>query len=206
MDYLSKSDQKMMTILGKISDTAILNCLFMITCLPIVTFGAGVAALNDNCERMNKGASFIVREYVADLKENFILKIKIGLTLLLVFAAILFNFTVIANLANPIFQVLMTSLLGVISCLFLLVANLIFLIPIDQEVKGIDRITTIVTIGLKNPKWTCLLILWNVLNLSLFIASLLGFKIISFYYVSVGFALMGRVNAKCFNKIKIPSK
>ena len=54
MDNLFSFDNKFFEDLGKISDIVILNFLFIISCIPIITIGASVTATYSVAMKMTK--------------------------------------------------------------------------------------------------------------------------------------------------------
>ena len=65
-------DSKFMEIFGRITDLVLLNILFLITCLPLFTIGASLAALYTMTFRlMREEYSGIIRSYFRAFKDNF---------------------------------------------------------------------------------------------------------------------------------------
>lgn len=65
-------DSRLMQILGRITDLILLNLLYLLCCLPIVTIGAATSALYTMCFRlMREEYSGIAASYFRALKDNF---------------------------------------------------------------------------------------------------------------------------------------
>ena len=65
-------DSKLWRFFDYVGDMAALNLLFIVTCLPVVTIGASVTALNSVLfKRKEKRADDVKREYIRDFKANF---------------------------------------------------------------------------------------------------------------------------------------
>lgn len=65
-------DSKIMQIAGRITDLIWLNCLYLITCLPIVTIGAATTALYSLCfSLMREEYGSITKTYFKAMKANF---------------------------------------------------------------------------------------------------------------------------------------
>lgn len=65
-------DSKIMQVLARIADLVLLNIVFLLTCLPVFTIGAGVAAMYTLCFRMlRQEEGHIIRPYFRAFKENF---------------------------------------------------------------------------------------------------------------------------------------
>lgn len=67
-----KFDGKFYEIISKLTDLVILNILFLICCIPIVTIGAATTALYGVTKKMTKKSEgYIVKNYFKQFKENF---------------------------------------------------------------------------------------------------------------------------------------
>ena len=83
-------DSPVMRFLGKIADLMILNILYLISCIPLVTIGAANAALYDVCARLSRDDALIWRHYWKAFRSNFKKATAIWLILAAV-AAILYG-------------------------------------------------------------------------------------------------------------------
>ncbi len=65
-------DSKFFTVMSKIGDFIVLNVLFVITCIPVITIGTSFCALYDTCKkRLYDKESYVAKNYIAAWKENF---------------------------------------------------------------------------------------------------------------------------------------
>ena len=65
-------DNKFFNVMSKIGDFIVLNLLFAITCIPVITIGASFCALYTACKkRMYDKECYITKNYIAAWKENF---------------------------------------------------------------------------------------------------------------------------------------
>ncbi len=72
MERLFNVDSKLFLFINKIVDLVILNLLFLITSLPIITIGASLKALCETALRLvNNTESYIVRNYFTAWKNAF---------------------------------------------------------------------------------------------------------------------------------------
>ena len=72
MNGLFSMDNKVFMFIGKLVDLVILNIIFLVTCIPVITIGAAVTALYDVTIRMVKNEeSYIVKGYLKAFKLNF---------------------------------------------------------------------------------------------------------------------------------------
>ena len=72
MQNLFNPDSKFMQFLSRLGDLMILNLLFLLTSLPLVTIGAGLAAMYTVCFRFDTDRERgVVSTYFAAFRENF---------------------------------------------------------------------------------------------------------------------------------------
>lgn len=65
-------DSKFMQVIARVADLIMLNILFLITCLPVVTIGAAISAMYDLCFRMMREEySGIIKSYFSAFRSNF---------------------------------------------------------------------------------------------------------------------------------------
>lgn len=65
-------DSKIMQVISRITDLILLNIIFLLTCLPVFTIGAAMAAMNTLCFRMlRQEEGNIIKPYFRAFKENF---------------------------------------------------------------------------------------------------------------------------------------
>ncbi len=107
-------DSKLMQIISRITDLILLNILFIITCLPVITIGPSLAALYTLCfQLMREEYSGITKAYFRAFKNNFKQATVLWLLLLIVILPALYYFLIIFR---------MESLLRYSSILFLLIS------------------------------------------------------------------------------------
>lgn len=72
MQTLFSPDSKIMQALSRIFDLALLNCLYLLTCIPVVTAGAAATALYSVCFAMDtEQEAGLVRPYFRAFRANF---------------------------------------------------------------------------------------------------------------------------------------
>lgn len=69
MDRLFNMDNKFFTVMGRVADLIMLNVVFLICCLPIVTIGASLTALHYVTLKMARNEeSYIIRSFFKSFK------------------------------------------------------------------------------------------------------------------------------------------
>lgn len=92
-----KLDSPLMTILNKVADILILNIIFIIACVPIVTIGAAFSAAYYIGFKMVKDEeSYIVRGFFKAFKDNFKQATIIWLILMVILGVLYADFRIMA--------------------------------------------------------------------------------------------------------------
>ena len=72
MGNIFSLDSPLFRVCSKIADIFLLNLIFVITCIPVVTIGASVTALHFISKKMIKGEEgYIIRGFLKAFKDNF---------------------------------------------------------------------------------------------------------------------------------------
>ncbi len=153
------TESSIFQFLGTLFDFVLLNLLFLITCIPIITIGPAMSALYSITLKEAKNEhGYMIKPYLLAFKEN----LKNGIVLFLLYfaagAVLLFNITfwaqlngIIANIALII--VAICIVLYMVSFLYVFALNARFENSIKQTIKNS------VLLALANPKQTLFLLL-----------------------------------------------
>ena len=72
MEHHNLMDSRFFSIFTRLADLILLNFIFLLSCLPIITIGASCAALYQVAASMaDNRESYILRSYLAEWKKNF---------------------------------------------------------------------------------------------------------------------------------------
>jgi uncharacterized membrane protein YesL len=100
MDTLFSADSVLMRGLTRLADVMILNLIFIVTSLPMVTLGASLTALNFTAMRIATGeCNSVVEDYFRSFRQNFRQATVISLLLALFAFALAAWYAIIPNLA-----------------------------------------------------------------------------------------------------------
>ena len=115
MDRLFNMDNKFFTgektpeirRMGRVADLIMLNVVFLICCLPIVTIGASLTALHYVTLKMARNEeSYIIRSFFKSFKQNFKQATVINLIMLAVAAILYMDLRIVGNIDGTMSQVL----------------------------------------------------------------------------------------------------
>lgn len=202
MDNLFKYDNKFFEILGKITDVVILNLLFIISCLPIITIGTSITASYSVAMRMVKDQeTYITREFIKRFKENFKTS-TIVLSIMLIIGGVLgFDFYMSKLVLNESISKVLQLVFTVISIIYIFTLTYVF--PIISKFENTIKNTMInsTLMSIQNLPYTVIMVILNlspILLMSLF-SSYWG-QII-FFYIVIGFGVITYINSIFFEKI-----
>lgn len=94
MKNIFNLDNRFFTFMGKVADVMILNLLFIITSIPIITIGTSLTALYSVSLKQSAGtSSYIVKEYFFAWKTNFKQSTIMWIFSLIAFSLLFMNLT-----------------------------------------------------------------------------------------------------------------
>lgn len=136
-------DGPFFTVMNRLSDIVILNVLWIICCIPIVTVGASTTALLYVTMKILRGEdAYIVKYFFRSFKENFLQSTVIWLIMLAIGVLLVFNFLFLpnmnVNLSNIIYNMFFSA-----TCLTTLIYSMIlmYVFPLQARLENKIRHT-----------------------------------------------------------------
>lgn len=128
METLFSPDSTLMRGLTRIADVMILNLLFIVTSLPVLTLGASLTALNFTAMRIATGkCNSVSGDYFRSFRQNFRQATVIGLILALLAAVLAAWYVVVTNLAvEPLVELLLLAIWYGLAFTFVMMALFVF--------------------------------------------------------------------------------
>lgn len=191
MSNFFNMDGPLFRTLSKVADLMILNIVFLICCIPIVTIGASVTALSYVTLKMKDGEEgYIARTFFRSFKENFRQSTVIWLVMLVLAVVMAMDFQIIGSMQGSMSMV-MKVLVGMGALIWLMVFLYVF--PLQSRFYNTIKKTVQNAILLSIahfPQTFCMmpvmigavfLTLWNTYTIwyGLLIWILLGFAVIA---------------------------
>ncbi len=134
-------DSRFSRFVMRISELVLLNFVFILTCIPVVTIGASITALYSvTLKMMRKEEGYIIRGYFKDFMKNFKQATSFWLLALLLYFLLYVVYTAAAVNGGTLFQiyVVITWALGILYSIYFL-----FVFPLtatfQNSLKGIAR-------------------------------------------------------------------
>lgn len=195
MNHLFSANNKLMGILEKIMNLAILNICFLIGCIPIVTVGAALTALFCVNLRMVRGEeSYVFRSYWKAFRKNFRQSTLLWLITLVIGSGVFLNIyasTLIAGTGGFVFKII-ASVLAILYAVFLIY---IFAYAGWFEDRILTCIKNSMMIGICRPAYTFVLLFMQAAVVFVHIADpeLLIKSLI--VWIVIGFALLNYIQS-----------
>ena len=201
MGNLLRIDSKVFEGVTKFGNLVILNIIFLICCIPVVTIGASVTALYTVTLKMTENKeTYVIRSFFRAWKENWKQSTAIWVGMLGVFLILIADMNLCAHLEGPLIPAL-----AILVRIFLLVWAMIstYVYPLLAKfqntiggtmknafvMSGVHLFTSIVTVGL------------NCLPLIFIFFSYDNLVTIIGIYTWIGLAAIAYLNSSLFNRI-----
>ena len=205
MSGIFASDSALSRLLSKVADLMILNMLFIVTSLPIVTIGASLTALNFVALRYPKNQyESIPRDYLRSFKQNFRQATISWGVLVLVGAALAAWYVLVTNLTlGAVVQLILLVIWYVLAVAFVGTAFWVFpyLSRFEGSTREVFRNARLMSWRHPLATLTVVAIVGLSLLLTVFYPQLIGYGL--FWFV-IGFAavavLQGLMFARVFRK------
>lgn len=186
-------DNPFFSMMGRLADYVILNLLFLLTALPVVTIGPALCAMHELVIRMSEGTEgSLVRTYLRAFGRNFGCALRTWLPLLFAGIILILDVTVAADAFGADFQKILLPVAGSLIIFWLLIFSRVFWLTIDPEIKVSVRFTAALSEAVRSLPKTFLMIGIEILpfvGYLFFIRVFLG--ILLPLYVCVGFSFSG---------------
>lgn len=183
--------------LGTLFDFVILNAIFLITCIPIVTIGPAVSALfTITLREARDEQGYIVRPYFKAFKENFKHSFLLSLIYTVIGAVLLYNLAFWAQMKTAMGTVF---LIVVAICVLLYIISLLYVFALNARFENTVKRTVknSLLLALSSPAQTLMLLLLAVIAIALaFVSS--AFRI---FLIIFGFAFLAYCSSYPLTKV-----
>ena len=195
-------DNKFFEILGKITNIVILNLLFIISCLPIITIGASITALYYVAMQMVKEEeTYIVKEFIKRFKENFKTSTLVWCFMLIIGIVLAVDLYMSTLVSDKLISNVLKLAFTMISIVYIFTLTYVF--PIISKFENTIKNTMInsILISIQNLPYTMIMVILNLSPLLLINLLSSHWGHIIFFYTVIGFGIIIYVNSIFFEKI-----
>ncbi len=142
-------DGRVMSFLARLGDMFILNILYVVCCIPIITIGAATTALYYNTLKMAENReSYVWKEFLRTFKENFKQATVIWMIILVIGAVLVADFFVMGGIGSQALASV-TAIVVIVVGIFLILMG-VYVFPVlarfDNSVKNIMKYALLMAI------------------------------------------------------------
>lgn len=121
-------DNKIMNFLSKLGDMFILNILYLVCCIPIITIGAATTALYYNTLKLAENReAYVWKDFLKAFRENFLQATLIWLMMLAVFGVLVINILTVGGLGEQLGS--MVAVVSLVSGVFFVMTG-VYVFPL----------------------------------------------------------------------------
>lgn len=193
---LFNPDSRIMIFLSRVADLVILNILWLVCCVPVVTIGASTTAMYHVIRHWQKDSvSSIVRDFFQSFKEDFKQATPVYLILLIPTAAVVMNAMLIFNPENSAAVPSYLLVIWFISALILLfISSFVYPVMAFFADSIFKTLRNAMVLALANLPRTILISILNLLPVILLFVNLSFFLQSSIFWLLIGGALVAYLN------------
>lgn len=202
MNRIFNMDNKFFVFMGRVADLIILNLIFIVCCIPIVTIGPALTALYYMTLKMARNEeTYIIRGFFKSFKENFRQAIVIWLIILVLILLIGMDFSIMNNMDTGGVYTVVRYGLYVIALILAMLTLYVFpvLSKFYNSIKNTMR--NALLMALRHLPFTLLML---VVCIAPFIIMFLTVQTLSYgllIMILLGFSLIAFINSKMLVRI-----
>ena len=190
--------------LGRLADLVILNLLFVISCIPVITIGAAATALYSVTLKMVRDEeSYILKGYWKSFKENFKQSTIMWLVMLVIGIVLYVDFRVVGSMTASASKIYLVLLLAIS---LILVMGLVYIFPLQAKfyntIKG--TIKNAFLMALANLPYTAIIMVITIGSVILTFLNGTTMYYGLLIWILVGFSIIAHLNSRFFMKVFDP--
>lgn len=207
LSHLLNLDSPLLKFLSRAVDLVVLNFLFLLCCIPIITIGASITALYAVLMKVVRDEDkHIVKSFLSSFIKNFFQSTIVWIIMLAAGSLFLVNFLLLGNLSGvpKVFFLSTLILFG-----FVYFCSLFFSFPYIARYEDTIKksILNSLLIGLSNIHYLLLMSMFTVVPIIFVLSSSIGFLSGLYFGTFGGFALIAFVNSfiikRAFSKYEV---
>ncbi len=183
--------------MGNVGDLILLNLLFIVCCIPVVTIGAAQTAMYQvMMRRVRKKSNYAVREFITGFKNKFKNSTKLWIVFLLTGALLIFDVLYMGRSWNVIG-------IGVGCLIFIWSILFSYVFPLEARFDNTFKNTlkNAAFMSVRHFPYTVAIVILNCIPVVAFIAGGAIVGLLTPIFLVIGFSIVARVNSIMFEKI-----
>lgn len=196
-------DSKFMQAMSRVADLIILNVIYLVTCLPVVTIGAAGTAMYTVCFRLGTAREgSLVKDYFRAFRDEFRQATLIWLFLLLFGAAACVNIFLFLSMDGWMHYLFFLFVLFLTMAVMMASYAFPLLSRFRNDTKSVLKNALIFSVAYL-PR-TVLIVVINVLPWALLLTNLYLFLQVGFLWITIYFAAAAYINTRLLKKVFAP--
>lgn len=190
-------DNPFFEFMGKLGDWILLNVLFILTSLPVITIGMSITALYRVVLRRRRGESrYVTREYFQAFKDEWKKSMELGLLFLLTGGLLVFDILFAGNLSFYL-----NTAIGILIVVWCFIFSYTFALHARFENTLPNILKNALYLSVKNFPVTLLMVVLNAIPILGFILGEFWFALLMPVYMTAGFSFTAKINSIFLDKI-----
>lgn len=199
MNSIFSMESRLMQGLSKVADIMILNLLFLICSIPVITIGASLTALYSVTLKLARNEeSYISSSFFKAWKKNFKISTVVWLVMVYLGGTIVVDFRLFLGMPQNTSLVL-SVILGVVTIFYMMVLLLVFpyIARFENTIK--DTIKNVFLIGMGN--FFRMLLALVITLIPVFLTLILKSKYMSMFWILFSFSAVAYLSSFIYRKI-----
>ena len=196
-------DSGFMRTMSRIADLFILNVIYLVTCLPVVTIGAAGTAMYTVCFRLGTAREgSLVKDYFRAFRDEFRQATLVWLFLLLFGAASCVNIILVLGTGGWMHYLFFPFVLFLVVVLMMVSYAFPLMSQFRNDTKSVLKNALIFSVAYL-PR-TVLIVVINVFPWALLLTNLYLFLQVGFLWIAIYFAAAAYINTRLLKKVFAP--
>ncbi|XCP85689.1 YesL family protein [Roseburia hominis] len=189
--------------MGRLGDLALVNILFLICSLPVVTIGASLAAMYECFRRMREG-EFVsaFRDFMGVFRESFKKATPIWLLMLATGAVLVFDLTFLGQAGTRGIWGIVGMVTGALMLLWEMVFAFLFPVVIWEEGSLKEKLVRSLYLAVRNLPYTLLMVAMNIILPVCIVLGDYFMGLVTPIYVVAGFGLIAFADVVLLERCK----
>ena len=202
MGKIFNYDSKFFAGMTKVSDTIIINILFVICSIPIVTIGASITALYSVSMKITRDEEiYAAKEFIKQFKQNFKQSTIIWIILLVIGLFIGLDFYLCSLMSDNTISMIFKFIFTIVSVVLAFI--LIYVFPLTARFENSIKNTLMnaVLMSIKHLPYTLIMLVLTLMPLGAFVLFGKYWGQIVFLDTCISFGVVAYINSMLLNKI-----
>ena len=188
--------------MSKLVDLVVLNILWLVFSIPIVTIGASTAALYRSCDKLRKDDGKLLQNFWQAFRSSFRSATLFCIAMLIVGGAIIWNYYLLYTWSFS-FKTVFLVLNICITVLYTIINSWYYPLLVNYDNTVVKTALNAVVLGISNPTSTMTIVILNLIPVALLLFKTDWFIRSIYFWTFVGIAAIAYLNSSVFQQVFI---